>query len=313
MGRFIRNVILCLLPALLINVLFFGWLFYLSANDDLTYVNYASALDKEHRLSELPVGHRLVIIGGSNTRYGFDSSILEDSLELSPVNMGIHIGLGLDFMFSEIDTALTHGDVLIVSPEYDHFLIGGPYYGDEGLTDMYLIKGQWGEAVKHIADTHNFNSLYRLIRRRIKRRSLSYDDIPADMEIRTKYNIYGDYVGHYDCPSKSDWDKSPKGQVTLSDNVLSDMRSRVASLRECGVEVLFLPPPYSRTTYHNDSVIIDQVVHKLDSVGIPFLFDPGESVYDDSLFYDTRYHLTHAGAVIHSDRVAQYIKKYLTR
>lgn len=128
----------------------------LAWQDDLTYVNYASALDKEKRLEELGNQSRLLIIGGSNARFGFDSSILRDTLHLEPVNMGIHIGLGLNYMFEEVYDHLRKGDVLLVSAEYNHFLKEGSYYGDEGLTDMYLIKHEWGKALYNMVNTHNF-------------------------------------------------------------------------------------------------------------------------------------------------------------
>ena len=147
MRKFLRNLLLALIPVAVINALCWGTLVYLAWQDDLTYVNYASALDKEKRLEELGNQSRLLIIGGSNARFGFDSSILRDTLHLEPVNMGIHIGLGLNYMFEEVYDHLRKGDVLLVSAEYNHFLKEGSYYGDEGLTDMYLIKHELGAHV----------------------------------------------------------------------------------------------------------------------------------------------------------------------
>ena len=89
MRKFLRNLLLALIPVAVINALCWGTLVFLAWQDDLTYVNYASALDKEKRLEELGNQSRLLIIGGSNARFGFDSSILRDTLHLEPVNMGI--------------------------------------------------------------------------------------------------------------------------------------------------------------------------------------------------------------------------------
>ena len=197
MRKFLRNLLLALIPVAVINALCWGTLVFLAWQDDLTYVNYASALDKEKRLEELGNQSRLLIIGGSNARFGFDSSILRDTLHLEPVNMGIHIGLGLNYMFEEVYDHLRKGDVLLVSAEYNHFLKEGSYYGDEGLTDMYLIKHEWGKALYNMVNTHNFFSMYRLIRKRVKRIGMDIEDIPENMEVRTKYNEYGDYTGHY--------------------------------------------------------------------------------------------------------------------
>lgn len=311
MGRFVRNIILALLPITIINVLCFGCLFYLAANDDLTYVNYAAAIDKEKRLAEIGAGPRLVLIGGSNARFGFDSGILEDSLHIAPVNMGIHIGLGLNYMFEEVDTSLHCGDVLLVSSEYSHFLEGGPFYGDEGLTDMYLVKHQWLDALCNIVESHNFNSLYRLIRKRIKRIGFEADEIPETMEVRTKYNCYGDYIGHYDLHPSASWDKTPTAGHLADDKIFDAVRKRVASLRDRGIKVVFLPPPYCRTAYEGDSVLIEMISQRLESMGVPYLFHPSGSVYPDSLFYDSRYHLTRNGVISHSRNVANELTELL--
>lgn len=50
--------------------------------------------------------------------------------------------------------------------------------------------------------------MYRLIRKRVKRIGMDIEDIPENMEVRTKYNEYGDYTGHYNLSSARHWDLS---------------------------------------------------------------------------------------------------------
>ena len=47
MRKFLRNLLLALIPVAVINALCWGTLVFLAWQDDLTYVNYASALDKK--------------------------------------------------------------------------------------------------------------------------------------------------------------------------------------------------------------------------------------------------------------------------
>lgn len=311
MGKFLRNLLLALIPVAVINALCWGTLVYLAWQDDLTYVNYASALDKEKRLEELANQPRLIIIGGSNARFGFDSGILKDTLHIEPVNMGIHIGLGMNYMFEEVSDYLQKGDVLLVSAEYDHFLDEDAYYGDEGLTDMYLIKHEWGKALCHVIDTHNFLSIYRLIRKRVKRIGMNVKDIPVNMEVRTKYNEFGDYTGHYNLPSPGHWSIKPLPTVSPDKEVLADLSEKVSSLTDRGVKVLFLPPPYCRSSYQTDSLVIGRISDSLKSSGLPFYLNPSECVYPDSLFYDSRYHLIKDGVGIHSRKIARELKSAL--
>lgn len=311
MRKFLRNLLLALVPVTVINALCWGALVFLAWQDDLTYVNYASALDKEKRLEELANQPRLVIIGGSNVRFGFDSGVLKDTLHREPVNMGIHIGLGLNYMFEEVSDYLQKGDVLLVSAEYNHFLKEDTYYGDEGLTDMYLIKHEWGKALYNMVDTHNFLSMYRLIRKRVKRIGMNVKDIPEKMEVRTKYNEYGDYTGHYNLPSCGHWDNNPFPIVLPDKKVLEDIRKKVSSLSERGVKVLFLPPPYCRSSYQNDSLVISRISDSLRSIGLPFYLESSECVYPDSVFYDSRYHLNRKGVEMHSKKIAGELKRTL--
>ena len=61
MRKFLRNLLLALIPVAVINALCWGTLVFLAWQDDLTYVNYESALDKEKRLEELGNQSRLLI------------------------------------------------------------------------------------------------------------------------------------------------------------------------------------------------------------------------------------------------------------
>ncbi len=81
---------------------------------------HATVLDKERLLKEAP-SPRLVLVGGSGLAFGIDSPTLEQELggEYSVVNMGLHAGLGLDFMLNEALDGLREGDVVVLSPEYD--------------------------------------------------------------------------------------------------------------------------------------------------------------------------------------------------
>lgn len=309
MKKFLRNLLYVLLPVMAINLLCWIVLVVLAKRDDLTYVNYASAFDKEKRLEDLSGKKRLVIIGGSNARFGFHSRLLKDSLHLEPVNMGIHIGLGLNYMFDEVAPSLKTGDILLVSAEYPLLMDIEAFSGDEGLTDMYLIKHEWTKALFHIVETHNFLSMYRLIRRRIKRIDMKPEDIPSTMDVRTKYNEYGDYIGHYDLPLRK-W-KPHMLPLRVDEEVLTELHNKVKMIQDKGVVVLFIPPPYCHSFYEKDSTIIHGLAEQLKEAGIPYPFSSRECSYPDSLFYDSQYHLTRQGGFLHSRKITILLKDYI--
>lgn len=305
MKRFFKYLLIALTPAVLVNLLCWTALVWLSVKDDLTYVNYASAFDKEQRLDSLKGHSKVVIIGGSNARFGFHSPQLEDSLHLPPVNMGIHIGLGLDYMFRQVEDRLQAGDILIISAEYQHFLFPDTYRGDEGLTDMYLMRHQWGKAAHHIAETHNYLSMYRLIRKRVKRIGMQAKDIPPRMETRTRYNRYGDYTGHYN-RQPARWNTTPLRAMPDQETVAA-IRRHIRRLQSQGITTYLLPPPYCRSSYETDSSAIAALAACLAHEEIPFAIPPRSCVYPDSSFYDSQYHLTYEGGIRHTAKIARLL------
>lgn len=310
MKKFLSRLLRALLPISVFNLLLFGLLFFLARQEDLRYVNYASSLDKEQRLKNLAGQKRMVIIGGSNARFSIRSGILRDSLGMEPVNMGIHVGLGLNYMFEEIYDELREGDVLVVSAEYTHYLSEEHYLGSgEALTDMYLIHRQWDKALRHIFDTRNFFSVYRLLARRLKRLNTEAADIPARMETRDKYNNYGDYTGHY-MLERRPFGISPLQGFPVS-AVLKDIRQKTENLKQRGVNVYLVPPPYCRSAFAQDSAVIRRIGEQLEENGIPFIAVPERYTYADTLFYDSQYHLTSEGSDLHTRRLAEDIRSLL--
>ena len=315
MKRFLKNLFIALLPLLLINALCFGTLVLLSVGDDLTYVNYASAFDKEARLDSLSATSErgiVAVIGGSNTRFGFDSRIMEEALGRDAVNMGIHIGLGLDFMFDQTAPSLRAGDVLVVSAEYNQFTDRVIYDGDIALTDMYLIKRRWGKAFAHIIDTRNFLSAYKLIRTRIKRRRMKGggNRIPENMEKRTEYNRYGDFTAHYGRTPKAEW-HTQRCTGDVDPTTVKETADRIAALRERGVRVIILPPTYAESYFRSDENAIGNIVRALDEAGIGYVCNPAAVSYHDSLYYDSPYHLTRSGIDRHMATIMPFLQKAL--
>ena len=96
----------------------------------------ASSIDK-HALLERAGSPRLILVGGSNVAFGFDSQLLEQRLGLNPVNMGLHASVGMRFMLQEVQPYLRPGDVVVVSPEYEQF---ATYSVNNGLTLLRVLE-----------------------------------------------------------------------------------------------------------------------------------------------------------------------------
>jgi hypothetical protein len=111
----------------------------------------AAAIDK-HRMLDSIAPPRIILIGGSNVPFNYNSAMMSDAFHLPVVNMGLHANVGLRYMLHEVAPALGKGDLAVVFPEYGEFFdktIDGGYELAWLLTSFpqgfrYLSSpGQW--------------------------------------------------------------------------------------------------------------------------------------------------------------------------
>jgi hypothetical protein len=75
----------------------------------------AAMIDKHAAVAASPA--RLLIVGGSSAAFGVDSERISRELSVPVVNLGLHAGLGLDFMLQEVAAVATRDDLVILCPE----------------------------------------------------------------------------------------------------------------------------------------------------------------------------------------------------
>lgn len=75
----------------------------------------AAMIDKHAAVAASPA--RLLIVGGSSAAFGVDSERISKELSVPVVNLGLHAGLGLEFMLREVAAVATNDDLVILCPE----------------------------------------------------------------------------------------------------------------------------------------------------------------------------------------------------
>ena len=112
MKQFIVNI-------LLFKLFFFIILFVSGKNYHFNYEqsDYLDGIIDKHRLADKTSSPRIVLEGGSNLAFGIDSRKIEDSTGLPVINMGLHAGLGLDFIVNEIKYIVKPSGIVILSIE----------------------------------------------------------------------------------------------------------------------------------------------------------------------------------------------------
>lgn len=271
--------------------------------------NYLAAVLEKDRLIRTTPSPKMVLVGGSNLAFGIDSRMMQDSLNVNVVNMGLYAYLGLRYMLAQVRPYIQRGDIVVVVPEYDQF------YGKFSEGDMtvntallYAPRDRIGDFVK------SYSIVDVVLRPRVENIRRSFLTATADLfGVRNKYfppdtnpvynrhsfNSYGDVVSHIGKKSMnpdSIFVKELPSLKEFSERALDELNDigDVASAR--GAHAYFLFPSYIDRSYAINTAAIAGLRQTLTKdMRIPILGTPKDFVYPANRFFDTRYHLNELG------------------
>jgi hypothetical protein len=285
MAHFVRKLFLFFILQAILFAVVAGW------TGNLTKQYLAAIIDKHHRARS--VGReRLFFVGGSNVAFGVDSRVFAEALPHEPVNLGLHAGLGLGFMLNEVESLAKRGDIIVLSPEFEHFCAD-----ISGQAVVHVLELSPG-AIAYIEPSSLGSVLDRgLVAIRNTVRSLV--SIPRAFS-RAGFNEYGDFVAHHPLGSRYEYRRPAtplyepeEGQMH---RVLRGLGSFAARNRERGVRVFYAYPPIARTFHQEETFWLDTTAEAIgDGLDMPILNRFEDQIYSDSLFYDSGYHLTLEG------------------
>lgn len=101
---------------------------------EIVYIHDCS--QKKETIAKNIAGKKIVFDGGSATLFGVKTKDIEEKIGVPCVNMAIHAGLNIDYIFSRLKNILNKGDIVILPLEYQYFYYGGKL---NSLTLGYVI------------------------------------------------------------------------------------------------------------------------------------------------------------------------------
>ncbi len=281
--------------------------------------NYMYALkDKHTRLASLK-GPKLIIVGGSNTAFGVDSELLEKELQMPVVNMGIHVGLRLEYMLNEVKPAIGEGDLVVLLPEYTHL-----YYNvDAGFTKaFYRANEVFPEAMNYIQAKKIPNALLQtytdLLQTKLKVLLIPTGAEQSKHVIRNKkvyrrqsFNKQGDMVAHLTMSPQGFLTRDDTFDQFLEDSISPEFFTLTNEFNEFtkskGGHFMMSLAPTPQSVYLDDvGGAIKVALEK--NADYPILGSPGDFVYEDNMFFDTRYHLIKESRYDRTKKLANLIK-----
>lgn len=271
-------------------------------------------IDKQARLRSLPPP-RLILVGGSSWAFGVLSPRLERALGLPVVNLGLHAGLGREFMLREGEAAARPGDVLVASLEYPLLLPA-----DAPDVSMLLdLATRAPQAARFIAPRQIPLVLDQALGYVAKRpRALALDawyGVPGDDEVysRRAFDAWGDVVAHRGRVTR--FGLLRHGGLAAQPDALGPAierlnafarRVQAAGARAC----LSLPPIPSDDRDRQRERLAGMRRRFQAELRMPVL-EPEVPGYPRDLFFDTAYHLTRAGERRRTDALIEALRAVL--
>ena len=272
-----------------------------------------SIIDKI-KLLENTTEPRIILVGGSNLSFGINSKEIQDKTGYNVVNTSIQGGYGMQFDISFVREHVRKNDIVILSPEYRNFY-GSSVKGDKIL--FYVLFDTYPEAKKYISPLQwfylsQFFPKYSIekINGFFKHYLIPNQKIVENVVyLRESYNTYGDIDTHWDLkPSPFGSYKSPIGD--FNSEAIELITNFEAECKAKGASFFITFPCLQKASYENMEPKIDLVYKKLKENHFKLLGYPKRYQVDDSLLFNTAYHLNKKGLDI---RTSLLIEDFLNQ
>jgi hypothetical protein len=283
--------------------------------------DYLAATIDKHRRLERTHPPRIIFVGGCSLPFGIQSELLERELGRPVVNMGLIGALEPEFLLNEVRRSIGPGDVVVLSLEYSLFASEGNWLtlvqllGYRPASFHFVPPRRW----KRLLQENGLTILGTAVRRSLGFASARPPPSPGEaFYTRQGFNEAGDYIAHY------------RERATLSeeffdgplfrDPMVRPMTPRVRAAlerfaRHCqqrGARFVFSCPQRPRKLLRRQAAVIEGIVQSLRRIPqLAVLDTPSEQVYGLTLFYDTGYHLTRAGARQRTTRLIRELRAVL--
>jgi hypothetical protein len=266
-----------------------------------TYL-YGVAL--KHRLADSIQKPKIILVGGSNVAFGFDSREIQDSLGMPVVNMGIHVQLGLDFILNETKAVMKPNDIIFLSPEY-FMSMKGTWEAKNAAGNFYPP----AKAYYPWDPMANLDYALTVNRRKFKEALASqvFDGNDTVYSSKSFDTTNGDVIKHLNQLHKP---------VLSGSDLKYEYWRGIREINDFGeyaqgrnVKVCFFFPTYAASFFQKDKNVIHRYASDIrKDLKIPVLNTPADLVFPDSLFYDTQYHLLKTGRKMRTDRIIHFAK-----
>ncbi len=268
---------------------------------------FPAALVDKHNYAQSIVTPKIVLLGGSNVAFGFNSALLRKQTGMPVVNMALLAPLGIEYILSDAQAYIKKGDVVILSFEYN--------IGVKGDMESQLYAADFiPENLNFVSDTLGLTEKWqsRILHR--LHAPVKIETILENPRIEDKFSIYfrgafnkeGDIVSHFNNYKGNVHDDGGKVTSFHFQPHIDVINRFTKQFEDQGAKVYYLYPTIAQSFYNNT----ETAVHELEgimnnSLKAKILAGPDQSVFPDSSCFDTVFHLNEEARDIHTKNVAR--------
>jgi hypothetical protein len=302
MRRFINKIAFFLLPAFIIFLLgLFGPTTPRAAMSLLM-----SSIQKNSLLQNTP-SPRIIFVGGSNLSFGLNSQMIKESLNINPVNTGIHMSIGIKYMIDNTLEFVQKGDIIILVPEYSHFYSTINFGSEELMRTIFDVNLA---NIKHLNCYQIINILPYMPKYILtKFNPIEYINVnESDIYSVNSFNKYGDTYTHWEMKQQ---DFAPYGTITGEFNyeVIEYFEKFNHAVKKKDGVLLVSFPCYQEESYNNSKNQIFKVEQELRNSNLTIIGSSERFKMADSLMFNTPYHLNKKGVDYRTKMIIEDIKK----
>lgn len=268
-------------------------------------------IDKHQRADEIR-SPKIIIAGGSNVAFNIDSKQIEEAFDLPVVNLGLSVGLGMDFIVNEIIDLADEGDIILFSITFF-----------ENIDGVYSLKRHTAQHFPKAKNYYSFNLseeftihsrrlrdsiiaiVYKLMGRSTP--TVESDGIFESESIytRSSFNEYGDFTGHYGLPQV--YELGQRFTFEYSEwGGIDELNRLNREVEKKGAQLYYIYPAYPIQDFDRNREVLTRLDEDMRrELTFPILGEIEGSLYPETLFFDTAYHLQREGVI---DRTEYFIE-----
>lgn len=270
---------------------------------------YAALVDKVENLGSHKQDKKIVLIGGSNVAFGFNSKLIEEEFDgYKVVNFGLYAMLGTKIMMDLALDSINEGDMVFLSPEINPQSTSLFFNGESTLKALEDNMNILWRLPKDNRDSV-IGSYYDFVINRSKQKDIIE---PNGVYQRKNFNSYGDilyeeldennipYISrnrmtlHYDPTMIVDYSH------TIDQTFFDYVNSFNQSIVKKKAKLYYCFSPVNDKAVNDNGSPIDYYWSLRKHLSCDVIGNPSDYIIDAHYFYDSNFHLNDSGAIYRS-------------